>query len=167
MVVGIIMKKIQIVIVGICLLLIGCNDNEASAGLSYDPSKIQKQLKEEQKIDSKLPTAFPVEIKDYEISPQTHTESSVHDVQFTGTNEEKFILMIHTKEVTYDGKPQGYEELKINNQEVFYIEDDLASSVHWKDGDYHYIFEYQVAESGKDAAKLTKEEMVEVAESFK
>lgn len=161
------MKKFQILLLGISLLLIGCNDKEASAGISYDPTKIREYLKEEQKIEPKLPTTFPVEIKEDEINPQTHPESSVHDVQFTGENDEKFMLMIHTKEVKYDGKPQGYEEITINSQDGFYAEDDLASSVHWTDGDYHYIFEYQVAASGKDAIKLTKEELIRIAKSFK
>lgn len=60
--VRLILKKIQILVIGISLFLVGCNDNEASAGVSYDPSKIQKQLKEEQKIDPKLPTVFPGEV---------------------------------------------------------------------------------------------------------
>lgn len=161
------MKNIQILLLGICLLLIGCSDKEASAGISYDPTKIREHLKEEQKIEPKLPTTFPVEIQEDEVNPQTHPESSVYDVQFTGENDEKFILLIHTKEVTYDGKPDGYEEITINSHNGFYAEDGLASSVHWTDGDYHYIFEYDVAASGKDAVKLTKEELIRIAESFK
>lgn len=161
------MKKIQILFITIPLLLFACSSHSPSSGFKpFDPVKLATNLKKERNISPKLPTRFPVKIQDFEIIPQTYNESSVHEIQFTGETNEKFFLMIHTNDVTYDGKPQGHEEITINGNKGFYAKDELTSSTHWKDGDYHYIFEYQIVESGKDAINLTKDQMLKVAESF-
>ncbi|WP_421377950.1 hypothetical protein ACOJQI_11755 [Bacillus salacetis] len=82
-----------------------------------------------------------------------------------GENGEIFTLLIHTAPVIYnDGALQNQKEVTINGNEGFYAENDVTGpSIHWTDGDYHYVVDYQSIEL---ETEVNKDTMMAIAESF-
>ncbi|MCA1063703.1 DUF4367 domain-containing protein [Rossellomorea aquimaris] len=71
---------------------------------------------------------------------------------------------MHSGEVTFDGEFEK-EDIKVNGNEGMYMEDEVTGlEVAWKDGDFYYMLEYQTI--GLDT-EVTKETMINIAESFK
>ncbi|KPL60993.1 DUF4367 domain-containing protein [Rossellomorea vietnamensis] len=158
------MRKFFLLLIAASLLLIGCGEMGSGESLvTYDNSQLAGDL-ENEGIEPKLPTEFPVDIAEYEIVKPPH-ESSRHEIQLTGKNGEIFNLVVHTSPVTYDGELENQEEVKINGNEGFYAENDVTGpSVHWTDEGFHYILEYQSI--GLDT-EVNKETMMAIAESYK
>jgi hypothetical protein len=69
----------------------------------------------------------------------------------------QFSLTIQPPPVEYINFEE--EDVTVNGNKGFFIEGP-SSSIHWTDGDYHYILTSYSDENG------TKERMVETAESF-
>ena len=158
------MRKFFFLLIAASFLLIGCSDiGSGESFVTYDHNQLERDL-ESEGIEPKLPTAFPVAITEYEIVKPPH-ESPRHEIQLTGKKGEIFNLVVHAAPVTYDGKLENQEEVKINGNEGFYAVNDVTGpSVHWTDGDYHYILEYQTI--GLET-EVNKETMMAIAESFK
>jgi hypothetical protein len=159
------MKNIILMMIATSFLLIGCNSNANGDSLAtYDNSQLASDLEEERGLQPKLPTEFPIEISKYEIFEQPH-ESSIHEVRLTGENGEIFTLLFHTAPVTYnDGALDNQEEVTINGNDGLYAVNDITGpSIHWTDGDYHYVVDYQSIEL---ETEVNKETMMAIAESF-
>ncbi len=133
------------------LTIMGCTQKEQS----FDHTALKEELKEEG-IAPKLPTKFPITIVEYERVTPPH-ETNIHEVIFKGEEGGmQFSLTIQPSPVEYHF--EGYE-VTVNKNDGFYIKGP-GSSIHWSDGDYHYILTSYSDENG------TKEKMVETAESF-
>ncbi|WP_335872263.1 hypothetical protein [Bacillus sp. 2205SS5-2] len=157
------MRSIFFLIIAASFLLIGCTNNGNGNNLvTYDNSELASDL-EKEGVEPKLPTNFPISITKYEILKPQH-ESTRHETKITGENDEIFTLVVHSSPVTYEEELENQEEVKINGNEGFYAVNEITGpSVHWKDGDYHYILEYQTIELDTE---INKETMISIAESF-
>ncbi|MFI8687203.1 DUF4367 domain-containing protein [Rossellomorea sp. NPDC077527] len=157
------MKKIFLLLCAVSFLLIGCSDISNGGSLvTFDNNQLESDL-ENQGIEPKLPTEFPIAITNYEIMKPPH-ESPRHEIELTGENGEVFTLVIHSAPVTYDGELENQEKVKINgNEGVYAVNDVTGPSVYWTDGDYHYILEYQTI--GLDT-EVNKETMMAIAKSY-
>ena len=134
------------------LILLGCNQKEER----FDHAALKEELKEEG-IAPKLPTKFPLTIEGYEHVIPPH-ETNIREVIFNGEDGGmKFSLTIQPPPVEYINL-EG-EDVTVNGNKGFYIKGP-GSSIHWTDGDYHYILTSYSDENG------TKEKMIEIAESF-
>jgi hypothetical protein len=153
------MKKLILLVIVIPLMLIGCSNG--SNLVTFDNTELAKELKSEG-INPKLPTMFPVEIVKYERVIPPH-ESKRYETSFTAEGGEVFNVIIHSGQVTYNNQVKK-EEVKINGNEGFYRENDAdRQSLHWTDGEYHYILEYVTTDLD---IQVTKKTMIETAESF-
>jgi len=133
------------------MILLGCSQNEEG----FNHTALKEELKEEG-IAPKLPTKFPIKILEYERVTPPH-ETNIHEVIFKGKEGGmQFSLTIQPPPVEYHF--EGFE-VTVNGNDGFYIKGP-GSSIHWTDGDYHYILTSYSEENG------TKERMVETAESF-
>ena len=153
------MKKWMIVCMMILLSMVGCSNGQTLT--KYDHDQLSRDLKKEG-IDPKLPTRFPMVVEDYEIQMPPH-KSAIYSIMFNGEDGEVFDLRIHSGDVTFEGDFEK-EEVMINGKDGFYTEDKAGLDVNWKDGDYFYILNYQTI--GLDT-EVTKETMIEIADSFK
>ncbi|WP_053362373.1 hypothetical protein [Bacillus sp. FJAT-27251] len=134
------------------LIILGCSQNEES----FDHTALKEELKEEG-ITPKLPTKFPMTIVEYERAIPPH-ETDIHEVIFKGEEGGmKFSLTIQPPPVEYINLEKE-EEVTVNGNNGFFIQGP-GPSIHWTDGDYHYILTYY-------GEKATKETMVGIAESF-
>ncbi|MBN8192929.1 DUF4367 domain-containing protein [Bacillus sp. NTK074B] len=143
----------------ILLFVVGCSNGQTLTKYNHD--QLSEDLKKEG-IDPKLPTRFPMAVKDAKIQMPPH-KSAIYSVMFNGGDGEVFDLRIHSGDVTFEGDFEK-EEVKINGKDGFYTEDKAGLDVNWKDGDYFYILSYQTI--GLDT-EVTKETMIEIAESFR
>lgn len=154
------MKKILFVLVAVPSLLFGCS-NSGEDLVEYDYSELSSELAEKG-IEPKLPTGFPVAIEGYELFEPPH-ESSRYETSLTGENGEIFTLIVHSAPVSYEGNMEK-EDVQINGNGGFYTENEVTGpSLHWTEGDYHYILEYSTI--GLDTV-VNKETMLHIAESF-
>jgi hypothetical protein len=134
------------------LIILGCSQKE----LLFDRTELKEELKKEG-ISPKLPTRFPVTIVGYERVNPPH-ETNINEVIFKAEDGMQFSLSVQPPPVEYNNL-QNKEDVIVNGNNGFYIEGP-GSSIHWTNGDYHYILTSYSDESG------TKERMVEIAESF-
>ncbi|EDL66511.1 DUF4367 domain-containing protein [Bacillus sp. SG-1] len=154
------MKKLLFMLVAFPSLLFGCSHSREDL-VEYNHSELSAELAEKG-IEPKLPTEFPVAIEGYEIFEPPH-KSSRYETSLTGKNGEIFTLTVHTAPVSYEGNIEK-EDVKINGNEGFYTENEVTGpSLHWTEGDYHYILEYRTI--GFDTV-VNKETMLDIAESF-
>lgn len=154
------MKRLLFVLVAVPSLLYGCS-NSGEDLVEYDHSELSSELVEKG-IEPKLPTVFPVAIEGHELFEPPH-ESSRYETNLTGENGEIFTLTVHSAPVAYDENMEK-DDVKINGNEGFYTENEVTGpSLHWTDGDYHYILEYRTI--GFDTV-VNKESMLHIAESF-
>ena len=134
------------------IILLGCSQK----GERFDHTALKDELKEAG-IAAKLPTKFPMTIVGYERIIPPH-ESNINEVIFKGEEGGmQFSLTIQPPPVEYSDF--GEEDITVNGNSGFFI-DGPGSSIHWTDGDYHYILTSYSDENG------TKERMIETAESF-
>jgi hypothetical protein len=134
------------------LIILGCSQKEER----FDHTALKEELKEEG-IAPKLPTKFPMTIVGYERVNPPH-ETNIYEVIFKGEEGGmQFSLTIQPPTVEYINYEE--EEVTVNGNNGFFIEGP-GSSIHWTDGDYHYILTSYTDENG------TKEKMVDIAESF-
>ncbi|MBT2636733.1 hypothetical protein [Bacillus sp. ISL-39] len=147
------MKRIvYMLLLLIPMIIMGCSQNDEK----FDHTALKKELKEEG-IAPKLPTKFPVTIVSYERVSPPH-ETNINEVIFKGEEGGmQFSLTIQPPPVEYHF--EGYE-VTVNGNDGFFKEGPGAS-IHWTEGDYHYILTSYSEENG------TKEIMVETAESFR
>ena len=83
----------------------------------------------------------------------------MYEILFKGEEGKQFLLTIHdSKSVDYNKLEK--EDVMINGKSGFYIEGP-GPSLHWTEGNYHYILRDDTDE------KDTKERMIEIAESFR
>jgi len=157
------MRSIFFLIIAASFLLIGCTNNGNGESLvTYDNNQLASDL-EKEGIEPKLPTEFPVAITEYQILKPPH-ESTRHETKLKGENGERFTLLVHSGPVSYDGELENQEEVEINGNEGFYAVNDVTGpSIHWTDGDYHYVIDYQTIEL---ETEVNKETMIAIAESF-
>ncbi|WP_043929725.1 hypothetical protein [Bacillus sp. EB01] len=134
------------------LLIVGCSQKE----IMFNHTELKEELKKEG-ISPKLPTSFPMTIVEYERVIPPH-ETNINEVIFKGEEGMRLSLTIEPPQVEYHNL-QYQEDVTINGNDGFFIEGP-GPSIHWTDGDYHYILTYFTDE------KVTKEMMVAVAESF-
>ena len=148
------MKKVlSMLFLLVPLILLGCSQKEER----FDHTALKDELKEEG-IAPKLPTKFPIAIAGYERVIPPH-ETNIHEVIFNGEDGGmKFSLTIQPPPVEYINVEK--EDVTVNGTKGFFIEGP-GSSIHWTEGDYHYILTSYSEKNG------TKESMVEIAESFK
>lgn len=152
------MKKGVYLFLFVSLFLLGCSQSSVKLE-KYDHSELEAEL-EEEGIRPKLPTKFPVAITEYKQRIPPHP-STIYETSFTGENRERFLLTISSAGTTYNDFER--EDITINGNDGFYVESVLPGpSVHWDDGDYHYIFQYEMTETDEE----TKELMIKLAESF-
>jgi hypothetical protein len=136
------------------LIVLGCSQKEES----FDHTTLKEELKEDG-ISPKLPTEFPMPIVEYERVFPPH-ETNIIEVIFKGKEGGMlFSLTIQPPLVEYNNL-QNKEVVMVNGDNGFYIKGP-GSSLHWTDGDYHYILTSYSEENG------TKEKMIETAESFR
>ena len=153
-------KLIMLLFVVLLSAIVGCNNGQEL--ISFNNEELSKELKNEG-VEPKLPTQFPMEVNDYEIQLPPH-KSSIYPVMFKGKGVEIFNLRIHSGDVSFHGEFEK-EDVKVNGNEGFYTEDDVAGlDLSWADGDYYYILNYQTIGLNTE---VTKETMVRIAESFK
>lgn len=134
------------------LIILGCSQKE----VKFDHTELKEELKKEG-ISPKLPTTFPVTIKEYERVIPPHP-TDIIEVEFIGEEGMQFSLIIEPPPVEYPNL-QNEEDVKVNGNNGFFLEGP-GPSIHWTDGDYHYILTSYTDE------KETKEMMVAIAESF-
>lgn len=140
------------------MILIGCSEGDNFK--RFDNSELKEELKVEG-INPKLPTKFPVTIVEYErkTPPQ---QSNIHEIIFKGKDGELFSLIIDSATTEYNDFEK--EDVEINGNSGFYVESKLPGpSIHWTDGEFHFIFQYQTTNLEKTE---TKEVMIGIAESF-
>ena len=134
------------------LIMLGCSQKEER----FDHTALKEELKEEG-IAPKLPTKFPMDIAGYERVIPPHV-TNIREVIFKGGDGGmKFSLTIQPPPVEYINVEE--EDVTVNGNKGFFIEGP-GSSIHWTEGDYHYILTSYSEENG------TKEKMIETAESF-
>ena len=134
------------------IILWGCSQNEGR----FDHAALKEEFNKEG-IFPKLPTKFPITIVEYERVIPPH-ETKINEVIFKGVEGGmQFSLTIQPIPVEYVNF-EG-EKVKVNGISGFYTAGP-GSSIHWSDGDYHYILTSYIDKNG------TKEIMVETAESF-
>ena len=134
-------------------IVLGCSQKEES----FDHTTLKEELKEEG-IAPKLPTKFPMTIVGYERVTPPH-ETDIFEIIFKGKEGGmQFSLTIQPPPVEYKNL-QNKEAVMVNGDNGFYIKGP-GSSLHWTDGDYHYILTSYSEENG------TKEKMIDTAESF-
>ncbi|MBT2681283.1 hypothetical protein J7E38_20170 [Bacillus sp. ISL-35] len=134
------------------LVVLGCSQQKER----FDHTTLKEELKEEG-ITPKLPTKFPMIITGYERVTPPH-ETNIIEVIFNGKEGGmQFSLTIQPPPVEYVNA-EG-EDVNVNGNNGFYIKGP-GPSIHWTDGDYHYILTSYSEENG------TKEKMIETAESF-
>jgi hypothetical protein len=148
------MKKALSVLMFLLVPLIigGCSQKE----IMFNHTELKEELKKEG-ISPKLPTSFPMTIVEYERVIPPH-ETNINEVIFKGEEGMRLSLTIEPPQVEYHNL-QNKEDVTINGNEGFFIEGP-GPSIHWTDGNYHYILTYFTDK------KVTKEMMVAVAESF-
>lgn len=149
------MKRILylLLILLVPLIIMGCSQKEEK----FDHTELKAELKEEG-ITPKLPTTFPMTIVEYERVIPPH-QTNIIEVTFNGEEGRQFSLTIEPPSVEYQNL-QNKEDVTVNGNSGFFIEGP-APSIHWTDGDYHYILTSYTDE------KETKEMMIEIAESFR
>lgn len=139
--------------------MVGCC--QVGGLIEYDNRELAKELNVEG-VHPKLPTKFPVNISKYDRIIPPH-DSRVYETIFTGKNDEVFSLIIHSGQVKYHGDFERVN-VTISGNGGFYMNSELPGpSLHWFDGDYSYILEYQSLHLD---IEVNKEIMIEVAESF-
>ncbi|GAA0343511.1 hypothetical protein GCM10008967_37460 [Bacillus carboniphilus] len=139
--------------------MVGCG--QAGGLKDYDNRELAKELKEEG-VHPKLPTKFPVKIAKYERIIPPH-DSRIYETIFTGENDEVFSLIINPGQAEYHGDFER-ENVTVCGNSGFYMNSELPGpSLHWFDGDYSYILEYQTLFSDTE---VTKEIMMKIAEFF-
>lgn len=148
------MKKVLSILLFLLvpLIILGCSQKE----VLFDHTELKEELKKEG-ISPKLPTTFPMPIVEYERVIPPH-DTNINEVIFKGEEGMQFSLTVQPPPVEYDNL-QNKEDVMVNGNEGFFIEGP-GPSIHWTDGDYHYILTYYTDE------KATKEMMVAIAESF-
>lgn len=134
------------------LIVLGCSQKEER----FDHTTLKEELKEDG-IAPKLPTKFPMTIVEYERVNPPH-ETNINEVIFKGEEGMLFSLTIQPPPVEYNNL-QNKEVVMVNGNNGFYIKGP-GPSLHWTDGDYHYILTSYSEENG------TKKRMIETAESF-
>jgi hypothetical protein len=134
------------------LIIVGCSQKE----VMFNHTELKEELKKEG-ISPKLPTTFPMTIVEYERVIPPH-ETNIYEVIFKGEEGMRLSLTVEPPPVEYHNL-QNKKDVTINGNDGFFIEGP-GPSIHWTDGDYHYILTYFTDE------KVTKEMMVAMAESF-
>lgn len=134
------------------LIILGCSQKE----VKFDHTELKGELKKEG-ISPKLPTRFPITIGEYERVNPPH-ETNINEVIFKDEKGMRFSLTVQPPPVEYNNL-QNKEDVMVNGNDGFFIEGP-GPSIHWTDGDYHYILTSYTDE------KETKEMMIAIAESF-
>ncbi|WP_456270935.1 DUF4367 domain-containing protein [Bacillus sp. AK031] len=157
------MRKIFFLLIAVSFILSACSINSNGENLvTYDNSQLSSDL-EKEGIDPKLPTGFPIAITEYELFKPPH-QTSRYETNLIGENGEIFTIIVHSTTVSYEGEFENQEEVTINGNEGFYTENEVTGpSLHWTDGDYHYILDYQTI--GLETA-VNKDTMMAIADSF-
>lgn len=154
------LKKMIMLFMVFSLFIMASCSNELTL-VDFEKNELVKELND-QGIKPKLPTKFPIKIKDYELQKPPH-ESEIYPIVFIGESGEVFNLRIHLGDVTYSGDFE--ETVKVNENEGSFTNDDITGlDLVWNDGGYHYFLNYQTI--GLDT-EVTKETMISIAESFK
>ncbi|WP_409250701.1 hypothetical protein V1502_11040 [Bacillus sp. SCS-153A] len=155
------MRIILFLLIALPVLLVGCSSSDSNSLVDYDHSKLSSEF-ENEGIQPKLPTGFPVRIKGHERVIPPH-ETSRYETKFTGENGEIFTLIVHSGPVAYE-EGMKKEDVSINGSEGFYTENEVTGpSLHWTEGKYHYILDYSTIAL---ETEVNKETMMAIAESF-
>jgi hypothetical protein len=148
----------------ISVLLMSCSNADGGNDSSlhdFDNSDLREQLNQ-QDFKPKLPSKTPIEVKDAQFDPPIAGHEIV-TFDLYGEGSHMGLMMVRGKEVS-NRSDNEYEEVEIGDVKGEYGVDD-AGVMHldWTDDRIHYRLTYYGEQSEKE---ITKEELIETAESF-
>ncbi|WP_044022439.1 DUF4367 domain-containing protein [Bacillus sp. SG-1] len=152
------MKKLFVFVT--ILFLAACGNSGASSNLEdFDNSDLKEGLQEEA-FQSELPTKLPFAVRGATFTPTPGDQRELRQTfQFDGVDGQFMDLRTNSGEVHFTGTDND-EQVKIGDHDGTIGETENGSlSLHWKDGD----LTYHLMANGDE---VTKEELIETAESF-
>jgi hypothetical protein len=144
----------------VLLFLAACGNSGASSNLEdFDNSSLKEDLQEES-FQSELPTKMPFEVEGATFTPSPGDQREIiQSFQFHGVDDEFMDLTTYSSEANFSGTDDD-EQVEVGGNEGTFGEAENGSlRLLWKDGDLTYRFMAKGEE-------VTKEELIETAESF-
>ncbi|UOR10993.1 DUF4367 domain-containing protein [Halobacillus amylolyticus] len=161
------MRVLLLSIIAAFFILSGCTNGNASGQISYDGENLRTQL-EEKSYQPMLPTEFPFEVEDASFSPTpTMDEEKVFNFNFIGENNSVELMTFNGESINLDMET---EEVKVGAIDGDYAESEVndkktkVKRLVWKDEGV--VYNLSTASTSKEA-EISKEELIQIAESFK
>jgi hypothetical protein len=152
------LKKFLIFV--LILFLAACGNSGASSNLEdFDNLSLKEDLQEEA-FQSELPTKMPFDVEGATFTPTPGDQREIiQSFQFHGVDDEFMDLQTYSGEAHFSGTDND-EQVEIGDNEGTFGEYENGSfGLRWKDGD----LTYRLMAKGDE---VTKEELIETAESF-
>ncbi len=143
----------------------GCANNNTSGQISYDDEQLRSQL-EEAFYQPLLPTKFPFEVEDASFSPiPTDNDEKVFNFDFIRKDNVVELMTFNGESINDDTKT---EKVKFDETEGEYFEsNDKGTTVKhliWKEDGV--VYDLSTA-NDSESQGISKEELIQIAESFK
>ncbi|MFC4557286.1 DUF4367 domain-containing protein [Virgibacillus kekensis] len=156
------MKKVVYLLITVGLLLVGCgeetNGEKGTDLVAFDNSDLKSQL-EDEPFQPKLPTELPFEVESARVSTDPVNER-ILTIDFF--SKENHLSLMATKGMKGSSNLE-FEEVEIGNIQGKYANSDQVKTIKWSEDDIQYRFSFLGKQSKE---KVTKEELIAVAESF-
>lgn len=151
------MKKILVLLT--ILVLSACGNGASSSLEDFDNSNLKKDSKDKA-FQSELPTRTPFEVESATFTPGPEGQEDLRQTfGFYGVDGEFMNLITYSGKVNFSGTDNS-EQVEIGGNEGTFGEAENGSlSLHWEDGDLTYNLL-------ADGEEVTKEELIEMANSF-
>ncbi|WP_456270970.1 DUF4367 domain-containing protein [Bacillus sp. AK031] len=157
------MKKVLFMLTITILILFGCSSSNSTLH-NFDTSQLEKEM-DTLSFQPKLPTKIPFEETNAQFSQPPSSENIITiDFMSTGESTNHLGLMIVNGK-SVESSDLEFEEVTIgNNKGKYAVNNAGAMIVKWTDNNISYDLGYYGQQSDKE---ITKEELIETAESFK
>ncbi|TGB03629.1 DUF4367 domain-containing protein [Halobacillus salinus] len=157
------MKKL-ILMIPLLMIIVGCS---SASGLHKFNNDELSNKTEGLAFNPQLPTELPFEVEQAEFShpPKVQQPYKTLTFDFYGEDKEHLtVLAVNGGKVSSTSQEEYQEVLVSDKSGKYFVDGSGNKTLRWEEGGIHYILEYFAEQSD---TKVAKDELIEVAESFK
>ncbi|MFD1020981.1 DUF4367 domain-containing protein [Thalassobacillus hwangdonensis] len=157
------MKKLIFMVISISVIFTGCVGDDVALH-KFDNENLLNQL-ENESFQPKLPTKLPFKASHAQFTrPPNQTNLISIDI-FSDDEKSDHLSMMVVKGDMESVSQSGFEQVEIGNIQGYYVKNQAgAMLLYWTDNSIDYQMTYF---SPQSESEVTKEELIETAESFK